>query len=75
MAKIVCKICGAEEDSSHYCPETKRSLEFNEMCFTCLHWAQQALLDVSERGEHGWALERLKYAEAIVGQFRQYMEK
>ena len=56
MTKIVCKICGAEEDSSHFIPETKRSIEFNEMCFTCLHWAEQGLLDVSERGEHGWAV-------------------
>ena len=56
MAKIVCKICGAEEDSSHFIPETKRSLEFNEMCLTCLHWAEQGLLDVTERGEHGWAV-------------------
>ena len=29
-----------------------------------------------EAGDYAeWALERLKHAEAIVGQFRQYMEK
>ena len=54
--KIICKICGAEEESNRWIPETKEEVEKEQMCFSCLHWARQHRLDLTERGEHGWAV-------------------
>ena len=56
MSKIICKICGAEEESEKWIPQTKESVEKEQMCFRCLHWAEQHRLDLTERGEHGWAV-------------------
>lgn len=56
MSKIICKICGAEEESNRWIPETKEEVEKEQMCFSCLHWARQYRLDLTERGEHGWAV-------------------
>lgn len=56
MSKIICKICGAEEESNRWIPETKEEVEKEQMCFSCLHWARQHRLDLTERGEHGWAV-------------------
>lgn len=54
--KVVCKICGAEEESEKWIPQTKERVEKEQMCFRCLHWAEQHRLDLTERGEHGWAV-------------------
>ena len=56
MSKIICKICGAEEESNSWIPNTKEKVEKEQMCFSCLHWAKQHHLDLTERGEHGWAV-------------------
>lgn len=56
MSKIICKICGAEEESNRWIPKTKEEVEKEQMCFSCLHWARQHRLDLTERGEHGWAV-------------------
>ena len=50
MSKIICKICGAEEESEKWIPETKEKVEKEQMCFRCLHWAEQHRLDLTERG-------------------------
>ena len=54
--KVVCKICGAEEESGKWIPQTKERVEKEQMCFRCLHWSKQHRLDLTERGEHGWAV-------------------
>lgn len=51
MSKIICKICGAEEESEKWIPQTKERVEKEQMCFRCLHWAEQHHLDITERGE------------------------
>lgn len=56
MAKIICKYCGQIEDTDHWIPETKETLERDECCFTCHHWKLQNELDKTERGEHGYAI-------------------
>ena len=54
--KVICKICGAEEESEKWIPQTKERVKKEHMCFSCLHWAEQHRLDLTERGEHGWAV-------------------
>ena len=56
MSKIICKICGAEEESEKWIPYTKEKIEEKQMCFNCLHWAEQYYLDCTDRGEHGYAI-------------------
>lgn len=56
MSKIICKICGAEEESEKWVTQTKEKVEKEQMCFNCLHWAEQYYLDHTEREEHGWAV-------------------
>ena len=56
MSKIICKICGAEEESEKWIPYTKEKIEEQQMCFNCLHWAEQHRLDLTERGEYGYAI-------------------
>lgn len=45
MAKVICSICGAEEDSENYIPATMKILEKSKMCFHCYHWHVQHELD------------------------------
>ena len=56
MSNIICKICGAEEESKKWISYTKEKIEEKQMCFNCLHWAEQHSLDLTERGEHGYAI-------------------
>ena len=56
MSKIICKICGAEEESEKWIQHTKEKIEEKQMCFNCLHWAEQHRLDLTERGEHEYAI-------------------
>ena len=56
MSKIICKICGAEEESEKWITHTKEKIEEKQMCFNCLHWLEQYYLDCTERGKHEWAI-------------------
>ena len=56
MSKIICKICGVEEESEKWIPYTKEKIEEKQMCFNCLHWSEQYYLDCTERGKHRYAI-------------------
>lgn len=57
MAKIICNICGHEEDSERWIlPETAQKIQNLGICFECLYWRTQTTLDDTERGLHGWAV-------------------
>ena len=56
MAKIICNICGREEDPERWIPETAQKIQNLGICFECLHWRTQTTLDDTERGLHGWAV-------------------
>ena len=56
MAKIICKYCGAEEESERWIPDVKTKIEKEEICHSCYHWMEQYDLDKTERGEHGYAI-------------------
>ena len=56
MSKIICKICGAEEESEKWIPYTKEKIEEKQMCFNCLHWEEQYCLDLTEREKHRYAI-------------------
>lgn len=55
MSKIICKICGREEDTSIYPFEAKK-LEDNNMCLDCIHWHEQNELDKNVRGPYEYAI-------------------
>lgn len=56
MSKIICKICGAEENSERWIPSAAQELEELQMCNQCYHWYLQHRLDLEERGEYGHAI-------------------
>lgn len=56
MSKIICNICGREEDPERWIPETAQKIKNLGICFECLHWRTQTTLDDTERGLHGWAV-------------------
>ena len=56
MSKIICKYCGAEENSERWIPDVKKAIEKNELCHSCYHWNEQMELDKTKRGEHGYAI-------------------
>lgn len=56
MSKVICKICGTEEESDKWISHTKEKIEEKQMCFNCLHWLEQYYLDCTERGKHGYAI-------------------
>ena len=56
MSKVICKICGSEEESDKWITHTKEKIEEKQMCFNCLHWEEQYYLDCTERGKHGYAI-------------------
>lgn len=53
---ITCKICGKQEDVSHFYDDYAAELENHQMCHTCNHWRQQHELDLTVRGEHRYAI-------------------
>ena len=56
MSKVICKICGTEEESEKWISYTKEKIEEKQMCFNCLHWLEQYYLDCTEREKHGYAI-------------------
>ena len=56
MTKIICNICGREEDLERWVPETAQKIQNLGICFECLYWRTQTTLDDTERGLHGWAV-------------------
>ena len=56
MKKITCKICGKQEDISHFYDDYAAELESHQMCHTCNHWRLQHELDQTDRGEHRYAI-------------------
>lgn len=56
MAKIICKICGAKEDTERWIPSVGKKIQSCGMCTNCLFWREQMTLDDTKRGLHGWAV-------------------
>ena len=54
--KFTCCICGKQEDPTHWVDECGNELMKHQMCFECNHWRKQHELDITERGEHGYAI-------------------
>lgn len=56
MAKIICSICGAEEDTEQWIPSVGKKIRSYNICQKCLFWREQMALDNTERGLYGWAV-------------------
>lgn len=56
LEKFTCCICGKEEDPTHWVQDCGEKLIKHQMCFECNHWREQHELDITERGEHGYAI-------------------
>lgn len=56
MAKVICGICGAEEDTERWIPSVGKKIQSYGICQRCLFWREQTTLDDTERGLHGWAV-------------------
>lgn len=56
MKKITCKICGEQENPDRFYEDFAKHLMTEQLCFTCYHWGNQHQLDMTERGEHGFAI-------------------
>ena len=54
--KFICCICGKQESPTHWVDECGNELMEHQMCFECNHWRKQHELDITERGEHGYAI-------------------
>ena len=44
MSKIICNICGREEDPERWIPKTAQKIRNLGICFECLHWRTQTTL-------------------------------
>lgn len=56
MSKVICGICGAEEDTERWIPSVSKKIQSYGICQRCLFWREQTTLDDTERGPHGWAV-------------------
>lgn len=56
MAKVICSLCGAEEDTERWIPSAAKSIQTFGICQKCLFWREQTTLDDTERGLHRWAV-------------------
>lgn len=56
MARVICGICGAEEDTERWIPSVGKKIQSYGICQRCLFWREQTTLDNTERGLHGWAV-------------------
>lgn len=54
--KIKCSICGKEQSTDIYYKDFAQQLENLQLCFTCNFWKEQHELDLTERGEHNYAI-------------------
>lgn len=61
MSKIICKICGTEEDTARWIDSAANKMREHKMCQNCLHWYEQLQLDKTERGPHGYAIIKGKH--------------
>ena len=51
--KITCKICGKEEDVSHWC--NAEEMVEHQMCYNCNFWREKQEID-AKRPEHTYAV-------------------
>ena len=56
MAKVICSLCGAEEDTERWIPSVAKKIQAFGICQECLFWREQTTLDDTERGPHRWAV-------------------
>lgn len=56
LKKFNCCICGKEENSTNWVQDCGEKLMKHKMCFECNHWREQHELDITERGNYGYAI-------------------
>ena len=51
---IKCKVCGSEDDLTHW--SNRKELAELQLCHHCNHWHEQHYMDQNVRGKYGYAI-------------------